>query len=94
MTDKKLKELELNIGPFYVDAKHLEDVSCYNVNYYKVKSFGNSHCIHNPFDIIQEICHEEDNYYEYSLGGFEGEEFIPVFSWTSEFGADSIFGEK
>ena len=45
--------------------------------------------------IIQEICHEDEDYYEYSLGHFEndnyGGEFMEVFSWTSDYGESSIF---
>lgn len=51
-----MKELTLNIGPIYVKAEWLQDASSYNENYYKVESVGNSHCIHYPFNIIQEIC--------------------------------------
>lgn len=90
-----MKELTLNIGPIYVKAEWLRDVSSYNENYYKVESVGNSHCIHYPFNIIQEICNNA-GYYEYSLGYFEKEEyggdFIEVFFWTSVSVADSIFG--
>lgn len=89
-----MKELKLNISPFYVDAEWLEDISCYNDNYYKIESHGGACCFHYPFNIIQEICHEDEGYYEYNLGYFEGKEFVEVFSWTSEYGADSIFGEK
>lgn len=92
-----MKELKLNIGPLYVKVEHLQDVSCYNENYYKIESVGDSCCIHHPFNIIQEICHEDYDYYEYSFGHFEngehGGEFIEVFSWASEYGADSIFSK-
>ena len=92
-----MKELKLNIGPLYVGAEHWQDVSCYNENYYKIESVGDSCCIHYPFNIIQEICHEDYDYYEYSLGYFEngehGGEFMEAFSWTSEYGADSIFSK-
>ena len=91
-----MKEIKLNID-CYVRAEHLSDISYYNENYYKIESHGDSCCIHYPYHIIQEICHEEDNYYEYNLGYFEKEEyggdFVEVFSWTSEYGADSLFGE-
>ena len=91
-----MKELTLNIGPIYVKAERLQDASSYNENYYKVDSIGDSCRTHYPFNIIQEICHEDEDYYEYSLGYFEndnyGGEFMEVFSWNSEYGESSIFG--
>ena len=90
-----MKEIKLNISGS-VRAEHLKDVSCYNENYYKIQSRGDSCGIHYPYNIIREICHEEDDYFEYSLGSFfEGEEyagnFVEAFSWTSEYGAESLF---
>lgn len=86
-----MKELKLSIGSIYVKAEWLKDISYYNNNYYKIDSCGDSCCLHSN-DIIQEICHEDENYYEYNLGYFENEEFIEVFSWNSDYGEDSIFG--
>ena len=90
-----MKELKLKIDPIYVKAEWLRDVSSYNENYYKVESVGDSCRTHYPFNIIQEICHEDEDYYEYSLGHFEndnyGREFMEVFSWTSDYGESSIF---
>lgn len=85
-----MKEIKLNID-CYVRAEHLQDISCYNENYYKIDSCGDSCCTHHPYNIIQEICHEDENYYEYNLGYFEGKEFVEIFSWTSDYEADSIF---
>lgn len=92
-----MKKIKLNIG-CYVRAEHLKEVSYYNENYYKIESHGDSCFVHHPYNIIREICHEDENYYEYSLGYFfKGEEyagnFVEVFSWTSEYGADSSFSE-
>lgn len=92
-----MKEIKLNIGSLNIRAEHLQDISCYNENYYRIDSVGDSCCIHYPYDIIKEDCYEDYNYYEYSLGFFEKEEyggdFVEVFSWTSDYGADSIFSE-
>lgn len=92
-----MKEIKLNIN-CYVRAEHLKDVSVYNENYYKIKSRGDSCYIRYPYNIIREICHKDENYFEYSLGSFfEGEEyagnFVEAFSWSSDYGADSIFEE-
>lgn len=92
-----MKEVKLNIGSLLVRVEYLQYASGYNEKYYKIESCGDSCCIYYPFDIIQEIYHEEEDYYEYTLGYFESEEyggnFAEAFSWTSEYGADSIFGE-
>lgn len=86
-----MKEIKLNIG-CYVRAKHLELSSFYNENYYEIDSVGDSCIVYHPYNIIQEIC--LDNYIEYNLGYFEKEgqkDFVGVFSWTTDYGADSIF---
>ena len=87
-----MKEIKLKID-CYVRAEHLSDISCYNENYYKIESRGDSCCIHYPYNIIQEICHEDENYFEYNLGYFEGKDFVEIFSWSSDYGEDSLFGE-
>lgn len=86
-----MKEIKLDIG-CYVRAKYLDLPSFENENYYEIDSVGDSCIIYHPYNIIQEIA--LDNYYEYNLGHFEKEgykDFVGVFSWTSEYGADSLF---
>ena len=34
----------------------------------------------------EEICHEEDDFYTYSLGRFDGDEFVGVVQWDCEYG--------
>lgn len=34
-----MKEIKLNIG-LYIKAEHLQDISVYNENYYKIESYG------------------------------------------------------
>lgn len=88
-----MKEIKLNISQLYVRAEHLAHLSCYNNNYYRIDSCGDSCIVHNPFNIIRETCYEEDDYFEYTLGFFENEDFIGVFSWTTDYGEDSLFEE-
>ena len=64
--------------------KRLEDKSCYNRNYYELEPYGDWCLFLNGNNIIEEICHEEDDFYTYSLGRFDGEEFVGVLEWDSE----------
>lgn len=90
-----MEEIKLKID-CYVRAEHLRNISVYNENYYKIESRGDSCGVYHPYNIVREVCHEDEDYYEYSLGYFsEGEEFggnfVEVFSWSSEYGEDSLF---
>ena len=40
----------------------------------------------NGNNIIEAICHEDDDFYTYSLGHFEGDEFVDVVQWDGEYG--------
>lgn len=79
--------------PMYTQVEYLKDVSVYNLNYYKINNHGDTCIIYFDNNIVREICHEEENYYEYDLGHFENDKFVPILSWTSEYGEDSIFSE-
>lgn len=89
-----MKEINLKID-CHIRAEHLQDISWYNENYYKIESSGDSCGVHYPYNIIREVCHEDEDYYEYTLGYFSegefGEKFVEVFSWSSDYGDDSIF---
>ena len=37
---------------------------------------------------IEEVCHEEEDYYTFTLGHFNNEEFVGVLQWDSEYGED------
>ena len=37
-------------------------------------------------NILEEECHEDEDYCTFSLGHFEGERFIPVLRWDGEYG--------
>lgn len=91
-----MKSLILNISA-YIGAELLQDASSYSERYYKIESCDRACCLWYPVDIIQELYHEDDDYFEYTLGYFEeekhGGDFVGVFTWKSDYGADSIFGD-
>ena len=64
--------------------KHLADKSCYNCNYYELEPYGDWCIFFNGNNIVEEICHEEADFYTYTLGHFEDEEFIGVLQWDGE----------
>lgn len=80
----------LNLQIEIRSVEHLEDKSCYNHNYYKVASnqpwwylFGN--------EIIEEVCHEDENYFTFALGHFDKDgEFVSVIEWESDYGCNGI----
>ena len=77
---------KLNISLGLKSVKHLEDKSFYNCNYYEIEPYGGWCAFHNGNNIIEAVCHEDDDYYTYSLGHFEGKEFVPVLEWDGEYG--------
>lgn len=79
----------LNLQIEIRSVEHLEDKSCYNHNYYKITPdypwslFGN--------DVIEEVCHEDENYFSFALGHFDKTgEFVSVVSWESDYGCIGI----
>ena len=76
----------LNISLELKSAKHLEDKSCYNCNYYELEPYGYQCFFFNGNNIVEEVCNEDDDYYTYSLGHFDGDEFVPVLEWDGEYG--------
>ena len=79
-------KLKINIPLELQSVKHLEDKSCYNCNYYELETYGDWCSFHNGNNIVEAVCHEDEDYYTYSLGHFEGDEFVPVLEWDGEYG--------
>ena len=79
-------KLKINISLELQSVKHLEDKSYYNCNYYELKPCGDWCIFHYGNNIVEAICHEDDDYYTYSLGHFDGDEFVPVLEWDGEYG--------
>lgn len=71
-----------------VNLEYLEKPSVYNNNYFKIipLSYGDAYGI-NTYgnDILFTHCDEDWDYYEYQVGHFEGNKFVPVFGWDSEY---------
>ena len=63
--------------------KHLEDKSYYNHNYYELDldQYGD-YILPEMCDILYEECDEFSNTYTYTLGYFEGVDFVNCFTWT------------
>ena len=63
--------------------KHLEDKSYYNHNYYELDldHYGD-YIIPGMCDILYEVCDEFSETYTYTLGYFEGVDFVECFTWT------------
>lgn len=63
--------------------KHLEDKSYYNHNYYELDldRYGD-YIVPEMCDILFEYCDEFSNTYTYTLGYFEGGDFVKCFTWT------------
>ena len=63
--------------------KHMEDKSYYNHNYYELDldHYGD-YIVPGMCDILFENCDEFSNTYTYTLGYFEGVDFVECFTWT------------
>lgn len=63
--------------------KHLEDKSYYNHNYYELDldHYGD-YIVPGMCDILYEVCDEFSETYTYTLGYFEGVDFVECFTWT------------
>lgn len=82
----------INIGLDILLADHLSDKSVYNRNYYRLHPAGYECSFYNGFDVILEQCHEDEGYWEYTLGKLEGDRFIEALSFT-HYGNDSLILE-
>ena len=62
---------------------HLKDKSRYNKNYYKLDlSVYGDYIIKEKCDILFEEFDEFSETYTYTLGYFEGVDFVRCFTWT------------
>ena len=71
---------------FELDTKYMkriEDKSYYNHNYYELDldHYGD-YIVPEICDILFEYCDEFSNTYTYTLGYFEGVDFVECFTWT------------
>jgi hypothetical protein len=63
--------------------KHLENKSYYNHNYYELNlnNYGD-YVVPQMCDILYEEFDEFSETYTYTLGYFEGVDFVECFTWT------------
>lgn len=79
---KGVWELEIKVYPCCI--KHIQNISCYNHNYYQLLDYGD--WFQNTFEkelYLYEECHEDENCYTDSIGYFEKEIFVSLFSCTN-----------
>lgn len=71
-----------------IDAKaltHLKEKSRYNKNFWKINiSQMGDYLGHCECDILCEECDEFTETSNFSIGRFENDEFIPMFTWLEE----------
>ena len=79
-----MKILKISLG--LNSIRYLEEKSHYNCNYYEIEPYGDWCCFFNGNNIVEAICHEDDDFYTYSLGHFDGEEFVGVLEWNGDYG--------
>jgi hypothetical protein len=64
---------------------HIEEKSCYNHNYYHIDtSWYGDYIIPAKCDTIYEECDDVSDGAYYSLGWFEGDEFIAAWTWYED----------
>ena len=80
---QKIIDFKISI-PCHVDKpdtiEHIKEKSFYDHNYYKIKGYGD--WLYGKCDVVYQIYHECENCYEYQLGYFENEKFIPMLYWV------------
>ncbi len=79
-----MKKLEIQLG--LNSIQYIKEKSCYNNNYYKIEPYGDWCCFFNGNDVIEEVCHEDEDYYTFTLGHFNNEEFVGVLQWDGDYG--------
>ena len=82
-------ELNLNISLDIAKLERLEDKSYYNHTYYRVYPQGPDCSFYNGFNVLLEYCDEDEGYFEYTFGRFNGKDFIKALSWI-HYGFDSV----
>jgi hypothetical protein len=73
---------------FEIDKKtltHLKDRSSYNHNYFQIdlSSYGD-YILSEKCDVIYEHCTDDEFGAYYSLGWFDGDEFVAAWTWYNE----------
>ena len=66
----------------------IEEKSEYNNVYFEIKvpDCGDNYGLNtHKNNILYEECHEDWDYYEYHIGHFEGDKFVPVLSWDNSY---------
>ena len=81
--------MQIDISLDIYKVEHLADKSYYNYNYYRLFPRGQDCSFYDGFNTLLEYCDEDEGYFEYTLGKFDGDDFISVLSWT-HYGFDSI----
>ncbi len=81
-----MKVLKIPLGLSSIQP--IEERSRYNCNYYEIKSYGDWCSFLNGNNIIEETCYEDEDYCVFTLGHFEGDDFIGVLEWSSDYGED------
>lgn len=80
----------LNIRLDFEKFEWLEDKSCYNHNYYKMKGYGDW-CSMSGAPILEEVCHEDENYFSFAIGNFDKYgDFRAAIEWNSDSGCSGI----
>lgn len=81
---------KLNIEFDLEKLEHLDDVSVYNHNYYKLEGYGDW-CSFSSAPILEEVCHEDENYFSFAIGNFNKDgDFISYITWNSDYGCNGI----
>ena len=73
--------------------KHLEEKSSYSCNYYELDPYGDWCCFFDGNNIIEAVCHEDEDYYTYTIGHFDGDRFVGVLEWSGEYG-ETLFSDE
>lgn len=69
--------------------KHIKELSNYNHNYYHLDlSVYGDYITPEKCNILYEECDEFSETYTYTLGYFEGVDFVKCFTWTETKGAN------
>ena len=79
-----MKLLKISLG--LNSIRHLEEKSYYNCNYYEIEPYGDWCYFFNRNNIVEAVCHEDEDYYTYSLGHFEDKAFVGVLQWNGDYG--------
>ena len=77
---------KLNISLVLESVKLIEEKSHYNCKYYELEHYGDWCIFLNGNNIVEATYHEDDDYYSYALGHFDGNEFVAILVWDGDYG--------